>query len=141
MQITIHSDYYGDYKVDVNYMAWEREKSCLDLVLYKHVEIGVPLVSYLSIRTDGEIRLLKTEWGEANHYYHVYSAPSQPLTAAQEKSLAALWAGKVKELKIKVDEYTPYQLLHGVGATPQKLLSRSISDVLKDAYDGYIAIA
>lgn len=84
---------------------------------------------------------MKTEWGEANHYYHVYDAPKQQLTAAQELSLAALWAGKVKELGIKVDENTPYQLLHGVGATPQKLLSRSISDVLKDAYDGYIAIA
>lgn len=146
MKITIHSRYYGKYDIPVNFIAWSRENGCKDIILVKQaIEIGIPLSVYLSIRTDGEIRLIKTAFhgnSDANHYYHLYAGEeNQTPTAAQEKAIAALWAGKVKELGIAVSDDTPPQILHGVGATPQKILSESIRNILARHYSGTIAVA
>lgn len=144
--ITIHSNYRGNYEIPVNFSKWNREEGCKDIILVKQaVEIGIPLSVYLSIRTDGEIRLVKTAFqgnSDSNHYYHLYAGEEKQIpTAAQEKAIAAIWADKVAELGIAVSDDTPPQILHGVGATPQKILRDSISNILARSYSGTIAVA
>jgi len=117
----------------INYRDWNREEGCKDIILKRALAHNCPLMVYAQITTDGRVKLALTRWEmNDNQYWHIHSAPDRynretckmeyvSISDAQATTLALIFANKVPpEL---VDESMPRSLLHGLGATPQELLS------------------
>lgn len=116
----------------VDYRDWRREPGCKDIILRRALAIDCPLEIYIQITTQGKINLMKTGWCDNNNtYWHLYDAPDTmvngkmhylPITDAQARALTLIFVGGVTSDDILSDNL-PLELLDGLGATPQQLLS------------------
>jgi hypothetical protein len=132
---TITYKYHGEppMTIPVNYNKWQREPNCVDIILMRAMALDCPLTISISIRTNGDIELMSTEWkGEANTYWHLYDAPEdfeagiskrmyKKITQAQAETIALIFAGDASS-RNRTPEVLPNELLRALGATPQVLL-------------------
>jgi len=143
--ITIETQLGDKYELPVSHRRYihnrfAREENCLDVLLVRNIDHTVPLQTKISVRTDGSLVLVSTEWTQSdNTYWHVYDSPTKwingtehkaALTAAQEHTIAMMWANRIDQIK-SIDPAIPKTLLRGVGSTPQRLLSSSVVDILQ----------
>lgn len=125
--------YSGTCEIPFPYRDWKfsREDKCRDLILVKELEPNCGIGVTISIRQDGSVQLWSVETNaQCNHYFHVKIAHSHALTQAQEKTLAAIFIGQTEAAGI--ESTCPHEVLCGLGASPQELMSRPPSELVRE---------
>lgn len=133
-----YNDHGKSYTLPLGHRNWKRVAG--DIILIKEAEVNLPLTLQMQIKPDGSVVLARTCWNDGGNAYWHYSQGNskyidgkdvvQPLTAAQELTIAKLWADKVDGLEI--DPLLPPEQLGWIGGTTQKLLSKTVLEILTD---------
>ena len=106
MLIVIKDEYRGDIEINVrqNYMGKVYEIGSMLCRVAPWDSSGCPLTLDIAITPTGEILFRGWDWaGDANHYLHSYSKPSDiEETQAMKDTVNALFSGRIKVEGIKI---------------------------------------